>query len=151
MISRTYLILLVLTIALAGQLALPLISAQARFTLTIYFGKPPDCTNRGLCKITVGRELANPATGAESAARKAAPPRLAEATAELKDHKLYVDFQGAMPDRGETLPVMENLSLDAATARAFASKSITILKGDYKIDYSKNKFGSVVLNLESRN
>jgi hypothetical protein len=147
---RQHRLLFVFTLLLLSQLVLPLVSPTATITVTIYFGKPPDCTGRGLCKISVGWKTLAPApgTGAERTAR---PPRIVEGSAVMKENKLYVDFKSALPEKMEMLPVAENLVLDAPTARAFASKSVTVLKGDYKIDYSKNRFGSVVLNLEPHN
>lgn len=150
-ITRHHILFVVFALLIAGQLALPLTSSAARgITVTIYFGKPPDCTGHGFCKITIGWNTIapSPGTGAERASR---PLRAIEGSAVMKENKLYVDFKSAMPEREAVLPVAENVALDSATARAFASKKVTVLKGDYKIDYSKNKFGSVVLNLESRN
>lgn len=139
-----------LFLLLAGQMVLPVASSAAAITVTIYFGKPPDCTGRGFCKITVGWNRLASSSDA-SAERTSRPLNIAEGSAVMKGNKLYVDFKSPMPERVDSLPVVENIVLESATARAFAAKGVTVLKGDYKVEYSKNKFGSIVLNLETRN
>jgi hypothetical protein len=59
-------------------------------------------------------------------------------------------MRSALPERASVLPVGENLALDSATSKALGHKSITVLKGDYKIDYSGNKLGSFNLKIEAR-
>jgi hypothetical protein len=77
--------------------------------------------------------------------------RINEGSALMKGNKLYVDCKSPMPERVDILPVVDNVVLESATARAFAAQGMTVLTGDYQVDYSKNTFGSIVLNLETRN
>lgn len=46
------------------------------------------------------------------------------------------------------MPVAENIVLSAATAKALGFKSVTVLRGEYKIDYSQNKLGSISVNVD---
>ncbi|HEU4387233.1 MAG TPA: hypothetical protein VFV34_05510 [Blastocatellia bacterium] len=40
---------------------------------------------------------------------------------------------------------------EETTSKQLGSKSVAVLKGEYSIDYSKNRLGSFVLNVEPRN
>jgi hypothetical protein len=42
------------------------------------------------------------------------------------------------------------MALDAATSKAPGFRSVIVLKGDYNVDYSKNKQGTINLKIETR-
>ncbi|HEY7546596.1 MAG TPA: hypothetical protein VID27_17025 [Blastocatellia bacterium] len=146
--KRKFALVATLALALSLPLALPPQSEAAAITITIYFGKPRACDGWGFCKIEIGWRAAKESpTGGE---RRAAV-RKSRASGVLKGDKLYVDFSSELPERNPSVPISENLMLDASASRELGFKSVVVLKGDYKIDYEKNKFGSVVLNVEARN
>ena len=64
---------------------------------------------------------------------------------------LKIEMRSALPEKASVVPVAENIILDAATSKALGFKSVTVLRGEYKIDYSKNKLGSIAVNVEARN
>ncbi|HXG94663.1 MAG TPA: hypothetical protein VNN73_20140 [Blastocatellia bacterium] len=145
----------VLALMLMLPMALPP-QTEAAFSITIYFGKPPSCSGFGLCKITIGfdRQSTSKDGETERAARKGDASATVEQdkTARETNHLyLKIEMKTALPEKASVLPVAENVTLDAATSKALGFKSITILKGEYKIDYSKNRLGSVALNVEARN
>jgi len=138
-------------------LSLPLLApppSEASFSITIYFGKPRDCTGFGFCKITIGAALEAPNAGTvERAARKGEASATVEADKTARDtaHRfLKIEMRSALPERTSVMPVTEDVTLDPATSKGLGHKSITVLKGDYKIDYSKNKLGTILLKIEAR-
>jgi len=144
-----------LALLLSLPLALPQPS-QAAFSITIYFGKARCASGFGICRIDIGaaREAEAPAGGDTARAR----PRTGQAAASVEQDKtarehlyLKIEMRTALPEKGSVVPVAENITLDATTSKALGFKSVTVLRGEYKIDYSKNKLGSVVLNVEAHN
>jgi len=131
-------------------------ASQAMFTITIYFGQRPSCSGRGFCKIEIGLERmagAREGEDTERAARKGQASATVEQDKTARDtsHRfLKIEMRSALPDKGATIPVSENMALDAATSKALGFKSVTVLKGDYKVDYSKNKQGTINLKIETR-
>ncbi|HLG15490.1 MAG TPA: hypothetical protein VJH03_13460 [Blastocatellia bacterium] len=96
------------------------------------------CEGFGLCKVTIG-----------VARMKAPDPKAVPAKAEVRGDKMAVTFDGAVPPGGDVLPVSEDMILDAAVARGLGFKTVTILKGDYRIERAGSRFGSVVLNVKT--
>jgi hypothetical protein len=138
-------------------------TTQAMFSITIYFGKAQCAPGVGICRIDIGAREAGRRTPAERAAptgeasatveedKKASAGGGGEAGARETVHLyLKIEMKTAPPKRESVMPVSEDLVLDAATSKALGHKSITVLKGDYKIDYSKNKFGSLLLKITAR-
>jgi uncharacterized protein YdeI (BOF family) len=129
-------------------------------SITIYFGKARCAPGFGICRIDIGaageREVALGGPDTSTRAR----PRTGQASASVEQDKtarrlenqLYrIEMRTELPEKGSVIPVAENITLDAATAKALGFKSVTVLRGEYKIDYSKNKLGSVVVNVEVHN
>jgi hypothetical protein len=109
----------------------------ARISVTIYFGKPPDCKGWGVCKITVDTR---------SAARQMPGKASVEGTAMVRqgrEQTLSYTFNAQLPGKEKTLPVEQDMDLDEATAKSLGYKSVTVLKGDYPIDSSMGRFGGV--------
>jgi hypothetical protein len=129
--------------------ALPLSSAAANISITIYFGKPQSCAGFGICRIIIGRAQADTAPSENNTER--ARPRSGRASAAIRDNKLFINLEDRLPERASVMPVSENVTLDSATSKALGYKSVTVLRGEYGIDYSKNRFGSVAVSVEARN
>lgn len=131
--------------------------SEARFSITIYFGQRPSCSGFGLCRIVIdaSREAEAPRGGetARAVRRGEASATIEQdRTARDTSHRfLKVEMRTAVPEKASVIPVSDNIALDAATSKALGFKSVTVLRGDYKIDYSKNKLGSIVLNVEAHN
>lgn len=150
---RFSLFLCCLALLVSVPLMIPTTS-QAMFSITIYFGQRPSCSGFGLCRIDIGaaREASKGGEAERAAPRGEAsasvePDKTAKETSHLY---LKIEMRTALPEKASVMPLTENLTLDAATSKALGHKSITVLKGDYKIDYSKNKFGSLLLKIEAR-
>ena len=123
--------------------------SEASIVITIYIGRPPSCTGWGFCKISIGWETVAEAPKGGGTAR--VNVRKCRASAALKENKLYLDLGTALPERASVVPIGEKLALDPATSKALGFKHVTVLRGEYEIDYSKNKLGAVVLDVEARN
>ena len=145
---------------LALLLSLPLTvppPSEAYFSITIYFGKARCAPGFGICRIDIGaaREAEAPKGGETSrTARKGQASATIEQDKTARDTAhlyLKIEMRTALPEKAPVVPVAENFTLDAATSKALGLKSVTVLRGEYKIDYSKNKFGSIVANVEARN
>lgn len=145
---------------LALLLSLPLVvppPSEALFTITIYFGKTGCRPGFGICRIDIGsaREAEAPKGGeTERAARKGQASASVEQDKTARDAShlyLKIEMRTALPEKASVVPIGENLPLDAATSKALGFKNVTVLSGEYKIDYSKNKLGSVALNVEAHN
>lgn len=143
-----------LTLLLALPLALPQPS-QAAFSITIYFGQHASCSGFGLCKIVIGAARETALGGPDT---MRARPATGEASASVEQDKsardsshrfLKIEMRTALPEKASVLPVAENVTLDAATSKALGFRRVTLLRGEYKIDYSKNKLGSVGVNVEA--
>ncbi len=130
-------------------------TSQAMFSITIYFGNGRACEGFGFCKIVIGaaREAEAPKSGeAERASRNGQASATVEQDKSAREaNHLYlkIEMNTPLPIKAAVMPVAEDLTLDAATSKALGHKSITVLKGNYKIDYSKNKFGSLAVNMKA--
>jgi hypothetical protein len=91
-----------------------------------------NCRGFGICAIGVERDLLS--------------DRWASADARLQGSTLTLEFAEQTADRGDVLTIDEAIKLDDATARSLGVRGLTILPGRYKVDYSKNPNGTVVLN-----
>lgn len=117
------------------------------FSLTIYFGSNDpgfgkNCTGRGFCKIEV---VLFSAAGTSNETN-------AEGT--IDGHHLMISFTKPIPEsalikRGrKSIVKIENeviCSIDNKTPADFRYKMIKVLKGEYEVDYSKNKNGDVAV------
>ena len=124
--------------------------ADANITITIYLGKPPSCQGWGFCRITVGWGAAAAEPKGDDSARRA-ERRKCRASALIRDNKMFIEMGSALGERAASVPIDQDMELDAATSKALGFKAVVLKRGDYKIDYSKNKLGALVLNVETRN
>ena len=96
-----------------------------------------DCTRAGVCKISI-----------EASATSAKRP--VKANAEITGRALVAVLEGPLPEKGNLLPIDENIVLDEETAKALGFKTVTVLKGNYRLTTSKtDKFGTVRLNVKT--
>jgi hypothetical protein len=56
---------------------------------------------------------------------------------------MSISFKARLPEKGEHYPISEDLVLDEALSKALGFKTVTILKGDYPLNLSGNKFGTL--------
>ena len=114
-----------------------------RIKITIGWGDPHrDCRGgNGICIII--------ATG-----KCGAPARMAgasvEADARPAGDEIALELTSASPHRAETVPVGRDIVLDACTSGALGYDSLTILKGDYAVDYSASKLGKVTVKVQGK-
>jgi hypothetical protein len=64
-------------------------------------------------------------------------------SASVKGDIFSLDFLGIAPDRGDVLTLEDDVVLDDATARRFGYQHLTLRKGQYNVDYTKNPNGHV--------
>lgn len=145
MYKKTSWILRILAVALAFQMAMPVVTQALSITITIVIGVRsegckglPPGKGFGLCKISID-------VGMD---RKAASPNTVSGSAELSGDKMVVTFNGPLPENRDVLPADEDIVLDAATSKAMGFKQVTILKGQYPINRRGGKFGSVTFNVK---
>jgi hypothetical protein len=143
--------------SLAAILALILMlppATQAFFRITIYFGKPGRCEGFGFCKIVVDP---NKSVDQAAARRRILEGKAGEANASISEDSaartagtnLRIEMSTAVPNKASSLPVDEDVVLDAETSKSFGYRSVTVIRGEYKIDYTKNKFGTVVVKVKA--
>jgi hypothetical protein len=128
--------LLLMTITLG--LALPVTSRAVKIAVVFDIGRKKfDCTKAGICKISI-----------EASATSAKRP--VKANAEIRGSALEAVLEGPLPEKGNLLPIDEDIVLDEETAKALGFKTVTVLKGNYKLTTSKtDKFGTVRLNVKT--
>ncbi len=147
---------LALACCVASLLSLPLAlpaPAEAALSITIYFGARRCAPGIGICRIDIGaaREAEAPKGDTARAARTGQASASVEQNKSARDtgpRTLKIDMQTALPEKSSVMPVAENVVLSAATAKALGFKSVTVLRGEYKIDYSQNKLGSISVNVD---
>ncbi|MBS1914493.1 MAG: T9SS type A sorting domain-containing protein [Bacteroidetes bacterium] len=113
-------------------LALPVLAGPI---IKIRTGRPAhDCTGFGICSITIGN----------------LDPTAAFVPAEgtLNGNQLTLAFHERPQNAGEILPVDQPITLDAQTAAALGSSNVTVLPGQYTMDYRTNPFGTVTLPVQ---
>ena len=79
----------------------------------------------------------------------AAKARAVQGVAWMEGDKLRIDFESSLPGQGkrETITVFEDMALDTDLARKLGYKNVTLPRGDYRVDYSRQKFGSVLVGV----
>ncbi len=139
----------ILLFALLGMLFLvPAHRASAiGISIKITFGHGDDCSlRRGICSITIGAELKT--AGALGAAN---------AGGTLTGMELTVNMMEAIPDehlvsRGnqKLLVVTDEVPLKLSTAmtKQVKQRNLVVEPGEYAVDYSKNKMGTLLLKLK---
>ncbi|HVZ37852.1 MAG TPA: hypothetical protein VHI13_01115, partial [Candidatus Kapabacteria bacterium] len=113
-------------------LAIPVLAGPI---IKIRTGRPAhDCTGFGICSITIGN----------------LDPTAAFVPAEgtLSGNQLTLAFHERPQNAGEILPVDQPITLDAQTASALGSSNVTVLPGQYTVDYRTNPFGTVTLPVQ---
>lgn len=109
--------------------------AVQRIGITVTFDigrKRYDCTRAGICAITVGAELSmrNPTPGVVS----------------LDRHAVTLDFtRRPNIDRDEPFVLDDDYVIDRDLALRLGRQSITLMAGEYAVDYSSNPNGRVVI------
>lgn len=149
---------------LALMFALPMAApppSEAYFTITIYFGKARCEPGFGICRIDIGAAREAEASTSVYKGQATADVERVRTAKDAGHYFLKIEMRNQLPTpvnrvsgppyKPSVMPVAENLTLDSATSEALGFKSATVLKGEYKIDYSKNKYGSMALNVDIRN
>jgi hypothetical protein len=101
-------------------------AARVNLTITIYFGRGMCDPGWGICKIE----------RTKTAAKTASTNPTVEAAGVYDGKQMTVFFRNGLPvSRANlgTLPIDQDIRLSAEDARAMGAKSVTILKGVYKI------------------
>jgi hypothetical protein len=63
---------------------------------------------------------------------------------------MSLSFNGELPEKADSLPIDEDIVLDSATSKALGFKTVTVLKGNYKINRNRgNKLGTLSLNVKT--
>jgi hypothetical protein len=123
-------------------------AAAWTISIKISFGHGEDCSVRGgICSITIGGSLKT-ASGTPSG----------NAGGDLAGNELTVSMSEAIPEghlvtRGNKhfLVLASDVSAQVApdAAKQLKRPSLTIEKGEYPVDFSKNKMGTFTLKLKS--
>jgi hypothetical protein len=124
--------------ALMALVAMVALSASSSaLPIWIRIGLPShECRGFGICSIKIGTPAGEEGTLAD---------------ARLDGTKLTVAFAPNSSGAGEhheILPIEAPITLDSVTAHALGAPGLTVLPGQYTIDYSSNPNGTVVLNTE---
>jgi hypothetical protein len=107
--------------------------ATAGITIYVKFGRPSsNCRGFGVCEISVSLSL--------NVADNVLP-----AVAMMENGTLELQMLALPGEHGDTLPVEQDLVLDAATAKALGATGLTVKQGAYMVDYTSNPNGTVVL------
>lgn len=93
-----------------------------------------DCWNFGLCAV-------KPAPDSDNL------DRMVAGLGSLNGSTFTLTFQGQTPDRGEVLTIDEPIVFDEETAALYGCRELVILPGSYRVDYSKNPYGTVELDV----
>lgn len=115
---------------------------QARYTVSMGFrdgATTKDCGgSKGVCFI-ISRDKTSAAKARGGV----------QGVASMEGDKLRIDFESTLPGQGkrETIAVFEDMALDAGLANKLGYKSVTMLRGDYRVDYSRQKNGAVLVDV----
>jgi hypothetical protein len=111
--------------------------ATAGITVYVKFGRPSsNCRGFGVCEISVSLSL--------NVAENILP-----AVATMENGTLELQMLALPGDHGDTLPVEQDLVLDAATAKALGVTGLTVKQGAYMVDYTSNPNGTVGLTVSN--
>jgi hypothetical protein len=108
------------------------IKSQFHIVITIKFGrKKKDCNEKGICdiKIEIGFNMIPGKAGVEGEA-------------------LAIEFMEELPGKPASLPIDEDIVLPDYMSAALGYSALTALAGDYDVNYSKGKFGTVAIKLK---
>jgi hypothetical protein len=142
MLTKSSKIVALLLMAITLGLALPAtsraVSRAVKIVVVFDIGRKKfDCTKAGICKISI-----------EASATSAKRP--VKANAEITGRFLEAVLEGPLPEKGNLLPIDEDIVLDEETAKALGFKTVTVLKGNYKLTRSKpDDFGTVRLKVKT--
>jgi len=138
MLTKSSKIVALLLMAITLGLALPVTARPIKIGVVFDIGRKKfRCERAGICTITI-----------EASATSAKRP--VKATAEITGRALVAVLEGPLPEKGNLLPIDENIVLDEQTAKALGFKTVTVLKGNYRLTTSKtDKFGTVRLNVKT--
>lgn len=122
------------TLFLAVIAVLTLTATADAITITIETGRQSrDCRGFGICSIIIDLR-----TG----------PNAIQGDAVLNGDRLIVSFAQPFGQPGQLLPIDQPIELDPQTAHALGASRVTILPGEYEVDYSSNPNGVVILPVQ---
>ena len=125
--------LMVALLALAGIVAGS--ATASATTIHIRFGlRSQNCQGFGLCSIWTTSALEGPTADAKLSGTK-------------RKMSVRLDDYIANGARPEVMPVDMPIELDAESARALGVKSLVVLPGNYRIDYSRHPQGEIVVDV----
>jgi hypothetical protein len=111
------------------------IDARAGTMLAARIGTGGKCEGSGVCHV-------KPWTGAADA-------RTVQASGDIKGDAMSISFKAKLPEEGDHYPIDHDIVLDPATSKALGFKTVTILAGDYQLNRSGNKFGTLYVKVRT--
>ena len=102
--------------------------------LTVYIGYGNSCSGFGICSIVINTSLAEADQPSD---------RYVTSTATLNGDMLTVNIQKPSGSVFTSLPVREDFYLTSQAANALGYKKVKILRGEYPVDFSDNKLGTI--------
>jgi hypothetical protein len=99
----------------------------------------------GICKVHGPADCSPPAKKCHNLTQKELREGWAIANLSLEKDKLRVEVLSPLQEKGEVLTIDEDIVLDEKLSQSLGTKSLTILKGEYKVDYSQVMRGKVII------
>ncbi|MEO5931337.1 MAG: T9SS type A sorting domain-containing protein, partial [Candidatus Kapaibacterium sp.] len=104
--------------------------------ISIHIGRPSrDCAGFGFCRIV-------------STPQGTVDPSAITAEGTLAGKQLTLAFREKPHESSDILPIDNPLQLDAETSRMLGARSLTILPGQYQVDYTANPNGTVTVPVQ---
>ena len=75
--------------------------------------------------------------------------RTVQASGDIKGDTMSISFKAKLPEGGDRYPIDHDIVLDAATSKALGFKTVTILAGDYQLNRSGKKFGTLYVKVRT--
>ncbi len=102
------------------------------------------CHGDGICIIVIDT---GPSCPRESL--RARTDRTVDAVASFAADTITIDLTSVRPEGGDTITVDEDIPLDECESRSLGFESLTILAGEYPIDYRAHRLGRITVNVHS--
>jgi hypothetical protein len=93
-------------------------------TFAARIGTGGKCEGSGVCHVIPGRG------GADA--------RTVQASGEIRGDTMTISFKGKLPEGSDSYPIDHHIVLDDGTSKALGFKSVTILKGEYRLNRGGN-------------
>ncbi|MDB5033343.1 MAG: hypothetical protein JWQ98_584 [Chlorobi bacterium] len=104
--------------------------------ISIQIGRPSrDCAGFGFCRIV-------------STPQGSVDPSAIAAEGTLTGRQLTLAFKEKPHESADILPIDDPLQLDAETSRMLGARDLTILPGQYQVDYTGNPNGTVTVPVQ---